>query len=246
MRYRYSIKMTDSPRNRIDRPPAVLCCNTLEDELGLVLAEVGPDYEVVWLEAGYHNRPAKFRDQINEILGGLGETERVILALGHCGGAVRDLDPRPFELIVPRADDCLSLLLGSLDARQRASKQAATYFLTAGWLRHTENLITSFHRDAEHFGRERAEMVYRIMLKHYRRFGFIDTGAYRLEDQNGRVRPLTDLLDIKVERLPGDLSWLRRLLTGPWDEERFIIVPPGGRLTEAEWNWPGGVVPQLI
>ena len=224
----------------------VLCCNTLEDELQKVMAETGLDYPVLWLDAGLHNQPERLRDYLNQILRQRAGLTRALLAMGHCGGACAGLGPFEFELIIPRADDCLSILLGSMGRRQRASGKAATYFLTAGWLRHTENLITSFDRDREMFGQERAERIYRIMLKHYQRFGFIDTGTYDPAREEDRTRPLARLMGINLERLTGDLSWLGRLLTGPWDDdEAFIIVPPGETLSAAKWGWSREMVPQM-
>lgn len=222
----------------------ILCCNTLENELNRVLGETGRDYPVVWLEAGLHNQPDRLRNHIKETLdaccGSRGTLARVLLALGHCGGAVSRFGPFDFEMVFPRADDCLSILMGSVASRRQASEGIPTYFLTDGWLRHTENLITSFSHDQELFGPERAERVYKIMLKHYQRFGFIDTGTYKLESAMKATLPLADLIGIRNERLVGSLDWLRRLITGPWNEDDFIVIPPGGRLEDEDWAWLAG------
>ena len=223
----------------------VFSCNTLEVELRLALDDAGLDYPVVWLEGGLHNHPERLRDRLNEALAGLGGAGRVLMALGHCGGACSGLKNPGYELIIPRADDCLSLLMGSLEIRQRVSRLCPTYFLTAGWLRHTENLITSFSRDCGHFGRERAERAYRIMLQHYRRLGFIDTGAYDPAEEELKTAPLAGLVGLNLERLPGSLAWLKRLLTGPWDGGEFIVVRPGQGLGPQAWSWLGGSVQQL-
>ena len=155
----------------------VLCCNTLEDELRLALDDTGLDYPVIWFEGGLHNHPERLRDHINDTLAGLQGVGRVLMALGHCGGACAGLKNFDYELIIPKADDCLSLLMGSMDNRQRVSKLCPTYFLTAGWLRHTENPITSFRQDGGLFWRKRAERAFRIMLKSYQRIGSNDTRA---------------------------------------------------------------------
>ena len=36
-----------------------------------------------------------------------------------------------------------------------------------------------------------------------------------------------------LERLPGDLEWLRRMVDGEWAEAEFVIAGPGQRLAQA-------------
>lgn len=225
--------MTDPAENTV-----ILCCNTLEDELGLILKRLGLAWPVVWIEAGMHNQPEKLRAHLNTVLAET-KARRVLMPLGHCGGACVELITGDFELIIPRVDDCLSLLMGSMERRRETGAQAPTYFLTAGWLRHTESLVNAFARDAERFGEAKARRIYKMMLKHYRRFGFIETGAYSFADEREKIAPLAGDLGIAVETLSSDLSWLNRLLTGPWSSSEFIIVPPHSRLTPDAWNWLG-------
>lgn len=230
-------------------PTVVLCCNTLEDELRLAVAEAGLDYPVVWVEAGLHNQIARLRGHLVEILSNLdarrqfderssdGGPARVLMALGHCGGACCELGPFNFELIMPKTDDCLSFLMGSMANRQEVSRMEATYFLTAGWLRHSDNLVASFERDRKLFGPELVKRIYKIMLNHYRSFGFVETGAYDPDVQMEKIRPLAELLSLKTERLAADRGWLRRFLTGPWDQAEFMVLPPGRILGSSDWNW---------
>jgi hypothetical protein len=133
------------------------------------------------------------------------------------------------------ADDCLSLMLGSMEARRQASRPA-TYFMTAGWLRHENNLVTSYHRTVERYGRAKADRLNRLLLRHYRRIGLVSTGCYDLADVAERVKPLSEGLDLVVEPLDADPDWLRTLLTGPYDDpERFLVVAPGSLITFDDW-----------
>jgi hypothetical protein len=216
----------------------IVCCNTLEDELALALKRAHLEYPVVWIEAGMHNQPDKLRDHLNTVLAET-KAERVLMPLGHCGGACVGLKTGNFELIIPRVDDCLSLLMGSMETRRKTGATAPTYFLTAGWLRHTESMINAFARDSARFGEEKARRIYKVMLKHYRRFGFIETGAYSFAAEKEKIAPLAADMGIAVEELPGDSGWLNRLLTGPWPLAEFIIIPPNSCLDAEGWNWLG-------
>ncbi len=217
---------------------AILCCNTLEDEARLILGEAAPALQIVWIEAGLHNRPDKLRAHLNQTLSEI-KAQRVLMALGHCGGACAGLKTFDFELVIPRVDDCISLLMGSMKKRRMAGTGAATFFLTAGWQRHSESLISNFARDSARFGPEKARRIYKMMLKHYDRFGFIETGAYDPGAEEEKIAPLAGDLDIALARLPGDLDWLERLLKGPWPASEFITVPPHSELLASDWDWLG-------
>ena len=95
---------------------AVIACKTMEDELNWAMERTGSDYPVFWLEQGLHNVPKKLLDAVQTALDAAG-TERVLLAMGFCGNALVGLRVPAVELIVPRVDDCISLLLGSVKRR---------------------------------------------------------------------------------------------------------------------------------
>jgi hypothetical protein len=216
----------------------ILTCNTLEDEISLCLKKSGLAAPVIWVEAGMHNQPDKLRAHLNQTLKEL-KASRVLMAMGHCGGACVGLTTGDFEMIIPRTDDCLSLLMGSMEKRKEAGGSAATYFLTAGWLRHTESLPEAFARDSARFGETKARRIYTIMLKHYRRFGFINTGAYDQDTEEKKIAPLAEMLGISLASLEGDMSWLQRLLSGPWPSSEFITIPPNSSLEMSDWDWLG-------
>lgn len=83
----------------------------------------------------------------------------------------------------------------------------------------------------ERYGEEQAERVMRIMLEHYRRLVLIDTGAYPLADKClEKSFALAKRLGLRYQIEPGSLNLLKKLLTGPWDED-FVILQPGTALS---------------
>ena len=212
----------------------VVACETIRDEVADALTRLGLDYPVIWLEGGLHNSPDRLRARLAEVLAEVdGQCERLLMTLGYCGGGVNDLKTGGYVTILPLADDCLSLLMGSMAAR-RASALVPTYYLTAGWLRHENNLVSDHERLAAVSGQAKADRITGMMLRHYHRFGLVDTGVYDLERTAGRVAPLAERLGLKVENLPGDVSWLDRLLIGPHDD--FLILPPYTELVFDHWS----------
>ncbi len=215
----------------------LVACETIEDEVKDAMRRLGLDYLVIWLEGGLHNHPERLRARMREVLAEAeGKCGLLLLTLGYCGGGMSDLTTGGYTTVLPLSDDCISVLLGSLAARRRVSRPA-TYFLTNGWMKHENNVITSYERTVEKYGQERADRINKMMLKHYRRFGLVETGSYDLPAAATRVAPLAAKMGLAVEALPGDTGWLDQLLLGPYDDRaRFLVLPPHSRLDFNEWS----------
>ena len=212
----------------------VVACETIRDEVAAALTRLGLDYPVIWLEGGLHNSPERLCARLAEVLAGAeGQCARLLLTLGYCGGGVNNLKTGGYVTLLPLADDCLSLLLGSMKAR-RASAIPPTYYLTAGWLRHENNMLSDYERLIKEHGQATADRITRLMLKHYQRFALIDTGVYDLERTTAQVARLAEKMNLSVETLSGDPSWLDRLFTGPYDD--FLVLPPYTELNFDHWS----------
>lgn len=214
----------------------LVTCETIEDEVKDALKRLGLDYSVVWLEGGLHNTPGRLREKLQEVLDEAdGQCDQLIFTLGYCGGGVSGLSTGDYRTVLPLADDCLSLLLGSMAARKAASTPP-TYFLTQGWMRHENNVVDSYNATVEKFGMAKADRINQLMLSNYERFGLVDTGVYDLDQAAGKVAPLAARMNLAVETLPGELSWLERLLTGPYDDpDKFLVLPPKSELDFDQW-----------
>lgn len=214
----------------------LVTCETIEDEVRDALARLGLDYKVIWLEGGLHNSPGRLRDKLQEVLDEAdGHCEQLILTLGYCGGGVSGLSTGDYSTVLPLADDCLSLLLGSMAAR-RAASSPPTYFLTEGWMRHENNVVDSYNATVEKYGLDKADRINKIMLSNYKRFGLVDTGVYDLDKAAGKVAPLAARMDLWIETLPAEANWLERLLTGPYDDpDIFMVLPPHSELDFDQW-----------
>lgn len=215
----------------------LVACETIEDEVNSALRRLGLAYQVIWLEGGLHNTPEKLRGRLAEVLlEAEGRCELLLLTLGYCGGGVSELRTGGYTTVLPLADDCISILLGSMTARKETSRRA-TYYLTAGWMKHENNLVTSYERSVEKFGQARADRINATMFKNYARLGLVDTGSFDLTAAEAKVKPLAERLNLPVEELPGDSGWLERLLTGPYeDESRFLVLPPHSDLDFDQWR----------
>jgi hypothetical protein len=193
----------------------------------------------VWLEMGLHDRPVELRHTIGAHIAKLDaghNVDNIILAYGLCGNGLLGIKSGRIPLILPKAHDCISVLLGGIEPHTAILKQhPATYFYSPGWVRgrrvpgpdreaHLRALFAEKYADDPEMIDELIEVDGEVFAHH-------DTAAYVDLTNN---KPAEDYcrncarhLGWDFVRLQGDRSLLRQLLTGPWPDDRFLTVQPG-------------------
>lgn len=207
----------------------VIACRTLEREL--TKAMDGQKWDVRWLESGLHNTPKVLTKRLQETLDSCEGSDLVLLAMGFCGNAVVGLRSGNFSLILPRVDDCISLVLGGSGIRL---SYPATYFLTRGWLDGERNLWREYVYTIQRYGESLGNQIFQTMLHSYQTLALIDTGCFDLPAAEMETRQIAEKLNLTYQSIPGTLSYLRQLLNGPWPEEQFIQLSPHSILTGAQ------------
>jgi len=208
----------------------ILACRTIEAELNAVVNEIGCKYPILWIESSLHIDPESLKKCIQGELDHISNVDRVILAFGYCGNAILGLKASNYKIIFPRVDDCITLLIGSCEKRKKISSEMGTYFLTKGWLDYEKNIWVEYQDTVKRYGKAKADEIYKIMLQHYKRLGVIETNAFNMEDFLEKTRQIAEDLKLKQEVIPGTLSYIKKLLTGPWDED-FILINPNETIT---------------
>jgi len=155
----------------------IVACHTIEDELNLAVRETHVTYPVFWIDSKLHVKPENLRDQVQGTISRITNVSTILLAFGCCGTGLVGIRSETSRLILPKVEDCISLLLGSEERRRIMARETASYFLTRGWLESENNLQTEYEYCVRKFGLERTVRVMRTMLKHYRHLTLIDTGG---------------------------------------------------------------------
>ena len=210
----------------------VLACRMLENELKASMAAAGTTYPVFWLSGTLHNSPRRLHEALADRLEPLGDYDRVILTYGLCGGAAEGLRSAGQELILPRVDDCVALLLGSQQRRDILGR-TGQFFITRGWMTGERSLEAEYNRALTRYGEAAGKRIIRAMFANYRTLTLLDTGCEPLAALLPEVGRLAALLELEVSAVPAVLSYLTELLTGPWTPEKFLVVPPGQAVTGA-------------
>lgn len=212
---------------------AVLACRTIKGELELALKRTGKGYDVYWVESNLHNWPDKLNESIQQELDRLHSYGRVLLGFCVCGNSVLGLQSRSFEIIMPKTDDCISLMLGSMKSKMELTHGHHSLFLTEGWLRHEANIWGEYEHILRKHGEDIAGEVMKTIYGNYDWLSIVDTGAYDLDGLLPEAQKIADKFDFSLLTLTGSTSYLEDLLTGPWDSERFIHIPHHSVITDS-------------
>lgn len=208
----------------------IVACQTIRDEVNLAIAETRVPYPVLWIESGLHNFPDRLGQKIQQEINKIENVETILLAFGYCGNSLLGITSSRAQLIIPRVDDCISLLLGSYERRQSMDKEIGTYFLTKGWLENEQNLVSEYERCVVRYGKEKALRVMKMMLNNYHRLMVINTQAYQSEGVLTKTKWFAGVLGLSHEEIEGSSRLLKKLLLGPWDAE-FAIIQAGEKVT---------------
>jgi hypothetical protein len=184
------------------------------------------------LEAQLHVSPERLKDALRAAVAEAdvpGAT--IVLGYGLCSNSVLGLKTEHATLVVPRVDDCIAMMLGSNEAFSAESeKERGSYYVAKAYLEECDTIMSEHEKLVDKRGRERAEQMMRLLLKHYTRIVLIDTGRYDMEPHRARVADFAATFDLAVEEVPGTTRILDALVEGGWGDD-FVVAPPGHELT---------------
>jgi hypothetical protein len=208
----------------------IVACHTIKRELHLAIKETGVDFPVIFIDSNLHNNPDLLHQAIQQQIDKIEHVENILMAFGFCGNSLLGISSPEARIVIPRADDCITLMLGSYELSKNFRNEVGTYFLTKGWLDGEQNLLAEYECCVKRYGNEKALNVMGEMLKNYRRLVVIDTKAYKLEDILHKTKNFAEKMGLVHQEYAGSMRLLNKLLMGPWDAE-FIVLEPGRKLT---------------
>lgn len=217
------------------KPIVIVACQVMQSLIQPHLHRA--DIPVTYMDYGLHVRPKKMRPALQAQIDALPEPSQVLIGYGLCGNGLDGLKAGPHTLIIPRADDCITILLGSYQAYIQAfDKQPGTYYLTKGWLESGSDPLKEYRSYVDRFGVENADMLIEIMYGRYKHLCFVAHNQADLDEYRPRALEVAEFCTrrwgMTYEERIGSDGLIRRLLEAPHQPDTlgddFVIVPPGG------------------
>jgi len=225
--------MPNNQKLNPERTKIIACATVIEEMLPLIPA--GMAYEV--LDFGLHLKPEGLKETLQKTIdANCADFDTLLLGYGLCSMAVAGLTARDCTVVVPRVDDCIAIFLGSKDAyTEQTRKEPGTYYLTKGWIEVSDTPFEEHKRLVEKYGQKQADRIMGLMLKHYTRLAYIDTGQQDQERYIQYAQKTAKKFNLRYEEITGSDALVRKLLFGPWDDE-ILVAPPGHTITYSDFR----------
>lgn len=229
----------------------ILACKIMARELSLV-SGTSPHYlDITTIRQEYHNTPLVLRqllqEEIDRIENGqdphssFRDYDAIVLGYGLCSNSVTGLHSRRIPLVIPRMHDCISLFLGSSKRYLEAfQKYRGTFFYSHAWA----ELVPD--QGAGMLERKRAEYMEKydgdedmvedlmeaeeMLLANYHGMAYIDWEE--IQDPSMKELIRNKAMDNQWEfyELQGSSQLLRKMISGDWNTDEFLIVEPGQKI----------------
>jgi len=224
-------------------------CEALARSLYFYAAHSTHLIDITLFKIGLHDTPEKLRAKLQMEIdtASEGEYDAILMAYGLCGNSTVGLQASRIKVVIPRAHDCITLFLGNrTEYQQQFEKYPGTYWYVLDYLERRNTMDTSlslgtsiskesdkqYDEYVQKYGLENAQYLMSIMgtwHNHYQRAVFIDMNLGESKAVEEQARKEATHYGWQFEKIDGNPTLIRRLLSGDWDSD-FVIINPGQQL----------------
>jgi hypothetical protein len=234
----------------------LISCNVFQREASWCIARSPHVIDVECTELGEHARSVGLRQLIQSRIDATETTgkpyDAILLLFGLCGNATVGLQARLLPLVIPRAHDCCTILLGSrAKFTEHFGTAPSTPFSSAGYIERGEYFLRTsdsseasvelgdaFKALVEKYGEEDAQYIWDEMHPDHGddKAVFIDLPQTSHLGYATQFKAKAAAAGKIGVQLPGDIRLIANLINGQWDPQEYLLVPPVGTI-EGVYDW---------
>jgi hypothetical protein len=233
----------------------LISCQVLTREISYLLARSPHSIAPEILTMGLHDLGALMRPFLQERIDAADKEgyDAILLGYALCGRGTEGLRAGKTQIVLPRAHDCIGLLMGSRSRYQAYfDTHPGVYFRSPGWLENQgpgEPLQPANSSIRNKIGerRSREELIaqygeengiylfeqFNLFRRHYSGLTYISTGVGPEDVYRNQARTEAEKEGWAFDEVKGSLNLLERLVNGEWDSVDFLVVRPGGTVQGA-------------
>ena len=214
----------------------VVSCHVLWRELCYFAAQSPHVFTFDFLQQGLHNTPDVLRAELQKAIDRAPGCDAILVGYGLCSNGIEGIVARATPLVVVRAHDCITFLLGSKERyRSYFDAHPGTYWYSPGWIDVSlmpgrDRLDKVRAEYAEKFGEDNADYLVEMeqgWLKKYSNAAYVDLGFGDNEHFKDFTRSCASYLGWACDVMQGSPALVCALLDGTWAPADFLVVKPG-------------------
>lgn len=235
----------------------LIACNVFTREACLATAQSPHTVDLEFTEIGEHVDPERLRSRIQSLIDDAEASgkryDAILLLFGLCGNATCGLSTVRTPLVIPRAHDCCTILLGDKRTFEKHFRDnPSTPFSSVGYMERGEYFLRTpddqsemaledpYAAYVEQYGEENAKYIWETLHPAARTSG--EQAIFINLPETERLAKVDEFKRQALERglqfrvLQGSLRLINDLVQGNWQDEDFLVIDPGDRIT-AVYDW---------
>jgi len=228
-----------------------IICQVFTREMEDVIARSRHKVDLEIMPMGLHSHGAEMHTYLQERIDVVDDAgyDAILLGYALCGGGTEGLQAGKTPLVLPRAHDCIGVLMGGHPAYNAYFQEhAATYYRSPGWVEFQSGTDLQLPSETEPprlgerstlrelvavYGEEDGKFLFEqfnAFRKHYTGLTYISLPVPSDAASRSRAQAEAAKEGWKFEEVKGTLSILERLVNGEWSGGDVLLVPPGATI----------------
>ena len=226
-----------------------IICEVFTREIEDVLLHCAHQVDLEILTMGLHDLGVSMRSHLQERVDAADESgyDAIVLGYALCGRGTEGLRAGKTPVVIPRAHDCIGVLMGSRQKHQTYfENHPGVYYRSRGWIEFqkpgqklqpawaTERNKLGERRSLEEliaeYGEDNGKYLFEQFTAYRRKYSgltYIATSADGEETSRELSREEAKREGWIFEEIKGSRRLLEQLVNGEWSAEDFLLLPPG-------------------